>query len=141
MRSTPPESDAGVATPSGRRADVRVVVHLDATVDDGKVTRMYRTQNLSRSGMLLCTRRPLPVGTCVSIQFLFPGDPTLTAAELPGGYGFVEGKARVVRHTHPARERIEGMALQFLALEQRGRQSLSDFLQIKQRPYAPPLPA
>lgn len=141
MHSTRPESEAGVEATSRGRSDVRVMVQLDATVDDGKVARMYQTQNLSRSGMLLRTRQPLPVGTRVSIQFLFPGDPILTAAKLPGGYGFVEGRARVVRHTHPVREKVKGMALQFQTLEDRGRKLLAEFLRLKQGNGGPPLPA
>ncbi len=105
------------------------MVQLDTTVDDGRIARMYQTRNLSQTGMLLHARRPLPVGTSVAVQFLFPGDPSLSKATLPGGYGFVEGEARVVRHTHPAKERIKGMALQFLHLESPGLQRLGDFLQ------------
>jgi hypothetical protein len=108
------------------------MVQLDATVDDGRVARMYHTQNLSQSGMLLRTPKPLPVGTSVAVQFLFPGDPVLSKSALPGGYGFVEGKAKVVRHTHPAREGIKGMAIEFLQLESSGLQRLGEFLQFQQ---------
>jgi hypothetical protein len=104
------------------------MVQLDTTVDDGKLARMYQTHNLSGSGVLLRTHKPLPVGTKVAVQFLFPGDPVLSKAALPGGYGFVEGEAVVVRHTHPVKEAISGMALHFLALESRGRALLSQFL-------------
>jgi hypothetical protein len=108
------------------------MVQLDATIDDGQMARMYQTQNLSQTGMLLRTRQPLPVGTDVAVQFLFPGDPMLSRASLPGGYEFVEGEARVVRHTHPAKERVEGLALQFKALESSGTRRLGDFLLTQQ---------
>jgi hypothetical protein len=114
------------------RSAVRVMVQLDATVDDGQVARMYQTQNLSQTGMLLRTRQPLPVGTDVAVQFLFPGDPMLSRATLPGGYVFVEGQAKVVRHTHPAKERVNGMALQFNALASSGSRRLGDFLLTQQ---------
>ena len=91
------------------------------------------TVNLSQSGMLLRTHTPLPVGTEVDIQFLFPGDPVRSKASLPGGYGFVEGRAVVVRHTHPMKEKIKGMGLHFVGLEERGRQMLADFLEKQQR--------
>jgi c-di-GMP-binding flagellar brake protein YcgR len=117
-----------MGTAPDRRSAVRVMVQLDATVDDGKMARMYQTQNLSNSGMLLRTHKPLPVGTRVAVQFLFPGDPIISKTKLPGGYGFVEGEAVVVRHTHPVKETIQGMGLRFLALESRGRAMLSDFL-------------
>lgn len=128
MQSSTNEPNASMGTAPDRRSAVRVMVQLDATVDDGKMARMYQTQNLSNSGMLLRTPKPLPVGTRVAVQFLFPGDPILSKSKLPGGYGFVEGEAVVVRHTHPVKEAIEGMALRFLALESRGRAMLSDFL-------------
>jgi c-di-GMP-binding flagellar brake protein YcgR len=108
------------------------MVQLDATVDDGQMARMYQTQNLSQTGMLLRTRQPLPVGTDVAVQFLFPGDPMLSRASLPGGYGFIEGEAQVVRHTHPAKERVKGMALEFKALDPSGKKQLSDFLLTQQ---------
>jgi hypothetical protein len=108
------------------------MVQLDTTIDDGRVARMYQTRNLSHCGMLLRTRKPLPVGTNVAVQFLFPGDPVLSKTSLPGGYGFVEGQAKVVRHTHPARESTTGMAIQFLRLESPGLQSLGEFLQLQQ---------
>ena len=109
------------------------MVQLDTTVDSGGVARMYQTQNLSQSGMLLRTRQPLPIGTNVDLQFLFPGDPVLSKTSQPGGYGFVEGQAKVVRHTHPIREQVRGMALQFLHLESRGLKSLDRFLQLQQQ--------
>lgn len=112
------------------------MVQLDATIDSGGVARMYQTQNLSQSGMLLRTRQPLPVGTNVAVQFLFPGDPALSKRSQPGGYGFVEGEAEVVRHTHPIRERAKGMALRFLHLESPGLESLDRFLQL-QRQHGP----
>ena len=128
MQSSTNEPNASMGTAPDRRSAVRVMVQLDATVDDGKMARMYQTQNLSNSGVLLRAHKPLPVGTRVAVQFLFPGDPILSKSKLPGGYGFVEGEAVVVRHTHPVKEAIEGMALRFLALESRGRAMLSDFL-------------
>ena len=115
------------------RAAARVMVQLDATIDDGKMARMYQTQNLSSSGMLLRTSKPLPVGTEVDVQFLFPGDPALPKTSLPGGYGFVEGRAIVVRHTHPIKEAIKGMGIRFVGLEERGREMLADFLAVQQR--------
>ena len=104
------------------------MVQLDATIDDGKVARMCQTENLSKSGMLVRTRAPLPVGTKVEIQFLFRSDPALSTEELPGGYAFVEGEALVVRHTEPNKEATEGMGLQFLELKEHGRNLLGKFL-------------
>jgi c-di-GMP-binding flagellar brake protein YcgR len=141
MHSSASHSNGQGRTPAERTA-ARVMVHLDATIDDGKVARMYKTQNLSVSGMLVRTRAPLPVGTRVDIQFLFPGDPALSTSELPGGYGFVEGAAEVVRHTHPEKETFTGMGLNFVELEERGRSLLGKFLSAVHRgPSSGPLGA
>ena len=89
--------------PADRRA-VRLMVQLDATIDDGKVARMCQTENLSKSGMLVRTRAPLPVGTKVAVQFLFRGDPAMAKDALPGGYAFVEGEAVVAKQAHSIAE-------------------------------------
>ncbi len=114
---------------------VRLMVQLDATIDDGEVARMCQTENLSKSGMLVRTRAPLPVGTKVAIQFLFRGDPALSQNGLPGGYAFVEGRALVVRHTHLANETTLGMGLKFLSLEEHGKNLLDKFLDLHRRSH------
>jgi c-di-GMP-binding flagellar brake protein YcgR len=112
------------------RRSVRLMVQLAATIDDGKVARMCHTENLSATGMLVRTCAPLPVGTKVDIQFLFRSDPRLLEDALPGGYGFVQGEATVVRHTDPVKETSQGMGLQFTRLEEHGKQLLGKFLQM-----------
>ncbi|MDX1643419.1 MAG: PilZ domain-containing protein [Thermoanaerobaculia bacterium] len=137
MNSSTSESSSNGSTVPERRTSVRLLVQLDATIDDGEVARMCRTENLSKSGMLVRTRAPLPVGTDVAVQFLFPGDPAVAEADLPGGYAFVEGRARVVRHTDPSREPVTGMALHFMNLEEHGKRLLHKFLDERQRPEGP----
>lgn len=134
MNSSTSESSSNGSTVPERRSSVRLLVQLDATIDDGEMARMCQTENLSKSGMLVRTRAPLPVGTDVAVQFLFPGDPAVAEAELPGGYAFVEGRARVVRHTDPGRESVLGMGLHFLNLEEHGRRLLHRFLDARQQP-------
>lgn len=133
MNSSTSESSTNGSTVPERRSSVRVLVQLDATIDDGDVARMCQTENLSKSGMLVRTRAPLPIGTDVAVQFLFPGDPAVSVADLPGGYAFVEGRARVVRHTDPIREAVAGMGLHFMNLEEHGRKLLHKFLDDFQR--------
>ncbi len=112
------------------RRSVRLMVQLAATIDDGKVARMCHTENLSESGMLVRTKAPLPVGTTVDVQFLVRSDPSLLEDEMPGGYGFVQGKAKVVRHTDPVKESARGMGLQFTRLEDHGKNLLGKFLDL-----------
>ncbi len=115
------------------RRSVRLMVQLAATIDDGKVARMCHTENLSESGMLVRTKAPLPVGTEVAIQFLFRSDPRLLEDAMPGGYGFVQGEAKVVRHTDPVKESTRGMGLQFTRLEEKGKYLLGKFLDLSQQ--------
>ena len=136
MHASQRQPKPSTATPEERRS-VRLMVQLDATIDDGKVARMCHTENLSKSGMLVRTRVPLPVGTEVDIQFLFRGDPALAPDELPGGYAFVEGQAMVVRHTHPANEIARGMGLRFLKLEEHGKNLLGKFLDLHNQGLTP----
>lgn len=133
MKSSTSESSTEGRPVPERRSSVRVLVQLDATIDDGEVARMCQTENLSKSGMLVRTRAPLPVGTDVAVQFLFPGDPAVSRDDLPGGYAFVEGRARVVRHTDPLREAVIGMGLHFMNLEEHGRKLLHSFLDAHQQ--------
>ena len=115
------------------RRSIRLMVQLAATIDDGKVARMCHTENLSSSGMLVRTKAPLPVGTRVDIQFLFRSDPELIKDVLPGGYGFVQGEATIVRHTDPVKESTRGMGLRFTRLEEHGRLLLDRFLNLHQQ--------
>lgn len=133
MNSSTSESSTEDRSVPERRSSVRLLVQLDATIDDGQVARMCQTENLSKTGMLVRTRAPLPVGTDVAVQFLFPGDPAVSRDDLPGGYAFVEGRARVVRHTDPQREPVVGMGLHFMNLEEHGKRLLHKFLDQRQQ--------
>ena len=132
MHASEPRTPGPSDTAPADRRSVRLMVQLDATIDDGKIARMCQTENLSKSGMLVRTSAPLPIGTKVDIQFLFRGDPALEPEQLPGGYAFVEGEALVVRHTEPAKEPTFGMGLQFVRLEEHGKNLLGKFLDLQE---------
>ena len=88
------------------RASARTLVNLHVDVDDSRATRVYETENLSTSGMLLRTGHPLAVGT----EFAF--DLCLSEPDL-----VLQGKGRVVRHTVPDHEKVFGMGVRFEDLD------------------------
>ena len=58
-----------------RRANVRAVVRLEVESLDLQRVPLYVTANLSRGGMFLITRNPLPERTEMRLRFTLPGDP------------------------------------------------------------------
>lgn len=58
-----------------RRANVRAVVRLEVESLDLQRVPLYVTANLSRGGMFLITRNPLPEHTEMRLRFTLPGDP------------------------------------------------------------------
>jgi uncharacterized protein (TIGR02266 family) len=96
----------------------RVGVSVTATVHAGGEAReVASSANLSESGILLRTPRPLPVGARVELELaLSDGDPPLRLA------------AEVVRHAIPEQERLRGMGLRFVDLRDAQRQRLRRFV-------------
>jgi uncharacterized protein (TIGR02266 family) len=80
------------------RVDLIVRIHY-ATVDE--VFSDF-TRDINEGGLFVETDNPLPVGSEVALQF-----------RLPGGWGGVESKARVVRVAVAEAERVGGMAVEF----------------------------
>jgi CheY-like chemotaxis protein len=68
--------------------------------------------NLSATGMLVTEIPMLPVGSSCGFE-----------VKLPGGER-IRGRAEVVRHAKPRRERVTGFALRFLSFEDDGRAAL-----------------
>lgn len=84
------------------RAASRILINVHVETSDEASSRVYQTENLSRSGMLLKTDHPLPIGT----EFFFDFD-------LPEAGQAFQGTGEVVRHTIPDREKIYGMGIHF----------------------------
>lgn len=100
------------------RVAVRAVVQVDASARFGGVHSLLRTANLSQAGALLVGGRELAVGAEVSFELQLPGDAK-----------YVTGKARVVRHTDPTRERVDGIAVSFLVIHGDGLERLAAFVE------------
>ena len=99
------------------RASTRVLVNLHVDLDDFVTTNVYETENLSRTGMLVRTGHPLPVGT----EFAF--DLCLDEPE-----AVLQGVGRVVRHTAPSHEKACGMGIHFEQLDKAAASDIEVFI-------------
>jgi PilZ domain len=99
------------------RVAVRAMVQVDAPARFGGFHSLLRTANLSQTGALLVGGRELPVGAQVSFELHLPDDPHQ-----------VTGKAMVVRHTDPTRERVEGIGVLFLVVHGDGSERVAAFI-------------
>jgi uncharacterized protein (TIGR02266 family) len=103
------------------REQVRASVALTVRYAEPSDTRQLEgiCLNLSRSGMFLGTRRPLPVGSLIKIE-----------CEMLDGRSHIRGVARVVwiRREAAGEQRPAGMGLRFLNLEAGAETLIDDLL-------------
>lgn len=99
------------------RANARIGVRLSAQLSHGSVALAGETVNVSEGGLLVGDSQPLPVGTKVSVTLY-----------LTDGEEIIEGIGRVVRHAGGGTEPVQGMAIQFLRLDQADRERLAEFV-------------
>ena len=97
------------------RRSARLLVHVEVELTEGSAMRLYQSQNLSESGILLRGGTKLEIGSKVGFEL-----------GLPGGDA-VRGHAIVVRHTTP-KEQVVGAALRFLDLEPTQLSKLRNFV-------------
>jgi len=77
----------------------RISTRLRAGLDDGSETFEGWVVNLSRTGMLVKESPMLPIGSTCFFDFTLPGGES------------IRGRAEVVRHAKPRRERVTGFAV------------------------------
>lgn len=99
------------------RAGARLLVQTEIRVRDATMQRACQTVNISETGILIRTPRPLPTGTEIAFTL-----------DLPDGTGRIAGTGTVVRQTVPEVERLSGLGLRILRLEGDGRQRLAAFV-------------
>lgn len=97
------------------RRTARLLVQVEIQLDEASALRLYQSQNLSESGILLRGGRQLEIGSKVGFNLA-----------LPGGEA-IEGTALVVRHTS-SREPVAGTALRFLTLQEDDLATLRSFV-------------
>lgn len=96
-----------------RRAP-RIVTRLRLDLAEGIDEREARVVNVSASGMLVDGAGLVPVATRCSFEF------SLDRESRP-----IRGRADVVRHTRPGREKVRGFAVAFNDFEGEGAQQLA----------------
>jgi hypothetical protein len=96
----------GDLTDVAPRIFMRVLMHADIEVQNGRSRAIFQTVNVSVSGVLLQGSDRLVPGE--AFDFLF---------RLPGG-GLVEGSAEVVRQTNPLREGVDGIGSRFTSFRE-----------------------
>ena len=96
-----------------KRAGSRIMVELRAEIGRGTMTRLCQTRDVSESGMLLRTLKPLPIGTRLAVRLTLPDD------SRP-----LEGDVEVVRHSRDGR----AMGLRFIDLGTEGAGRLRDLV-------------
>jgi len=81
------------------------------------------TSNVSRGGIFLATRNPLPVGTQLNLRF-----------SLPSGEGTIETTGQVVwvnEYKAGGKNLNPGMGIEFLDLDERDRESINGLVKRK----------
>lgn len=99
------------------RAKARLSVELSARLENESLQLFCQTINVSEGGMLIRSRRALPLGTRVQL--------TLT---LPGEGESIDAVGEVLRHTTPGVDPVQGLAIRFVDIEGDGRARLADFV-------------
>lgn len=102
---------------SSKRVAERLTLRLEVQIGAGKVLRMYQTDNLSSTGMLLLTEDVFPVGSEVNLEF-----------SLPGHSKPVRATAQIVRQAVPEVDGARGIGVRFTGFEGLGDEILKEYL-------------
>lgn len=95
------------------RASFREMLRLELRLAEANANStlvLCQTENVSATGMLVRTDRRFDLGSEIGFELNLSGDPRA-----------VKGRARVVRHTLPGRDPVNGMGLRFVAFEADGQ--------------------
>jgi CheY-like chemotaxis protein len=90
----------------------RISTRLRASVEEGSEPFEGWVVNLSRTGMLVKETPMLPIGSICFFEFTLPNGEV------------VRGRAEVVRHAKPRRERVTGFGVRFIEFEPGCREAL-----------------
>ncbi len=99
------------------RAAARLLVQLDAALEEGRLQRVGQTANISETGMLLSGTPPIPHGSRVRLTLELPGDPRTLSLS-----------GEVVRHTSPEAESVTGIGVRFVEVAADSGARLREFL-------------
>ncbi len=103
----------GVAARRSSRLLVQIKVELGAA----QILRACQSVNISESGLLLRTERPLPLETEVDLRF-----------SLPYSTRAIQAQGRVVRYTNRDAEGLVGLAVHFDSISEEDREAIATFI-------------
>jgi len=99
------------------RANLRAMFFADVQTNGARERYLYRTVNVSLSGVLVEGERLFAPGTPIDFAFRLPSEPQP-----------VEGRARVVRRTDANREGLSGLGARFVELLDDGQDRLAQYV-------------
>ena len=101
---------------AARRAS-RLLVQIKVELGAAQILRACQSVNISESGLLLRSERPLPLETEVDLRFT-----------LPYTKRTIQAVGRVVRYTDPDAEGLVGLAVHFDSIRQKDREAIAAFI-------------
>ena len=101
---------------AARRAS-RLLVQIRVEMGAAQILRACQSVNISESGLLLRTERPLPLETEVDLKF-----------SLPYTTRGIQAQGRVVRYTDRDAEGLVGLAVHFDAISEEDREAIATFI-------------
>jgi uncharacterized protein (TIGR02266 family) len=106
------------------RIEPRVQVCLPVEIRSEHSTLHGRTKDLSSSGLFILTQRPMETGLAVQVEVSVPGT---------RGPSVVTSRGIVVRgvRDNPASYLVPGNAIRLLELDEKGRQTLDEFVSLQ----------
>ena len=99
------------------RARLKSMLFADVQTNGGRERYLYRTVNLSRTGVLLAGDQLFTAGIAFDFAFRLPSEPRP-----------VEGRAEVVRRTVLDREGLSGIGARFVSLLDDGHYRISQYV-------------
>ncbi len=100
------------------RTAIRLPTKLETALGNTGRELFCQTENLSTSGMFVKTRHRPQLGSTVVFRIHLTGDS-----------GTVFGRGKIVRHSSPTEEKLDGVAIRFLSFASDGAQRLQDYLE------------
>jgi hypothetical protein len=101
---------------AARRA-TRLLVHIKVQLGAARMLRVCQSVDISQSGLLVRTERPLPLETKVDLEF-----------SLPYRSNSIKAMGRVVRHTDADSKGRVGLGIHFDSIGEEDRESISSFV-------------
>ena len=101
---------------AARRAS-RLLVQIRVELGAAQILRACQSVNISESGLLLRSERPLPLETEVDLRF-----------SLPYSTRDIQARGRVVRYTDRDAEGLVGLAVHFDAISDDDREAIASFI-------------